>query len=133
MKEGNEAEIPSFFQHKAGKTKNQVKPKTTTVYSDKACVISKQKPPPDPLTANLSYYQKTNPQVAKIVKLNLKEKDLLNQKKRRLLEEYKQSALDEFNPEKNQSIMLSQNANKIRNDIMVSFKFEQLKRSKLRE
>lgn len=56
LKDGNDDELHSFFQHKAGKIK-----KTKTLYNDKPCVISKQKPPQDPLAANLHYYQKTNP------------------------------------------------------------------------
>ena len=134
VKDGNEDQLNFFFAHKARKTdKNGLKSKPTFVGNDRPCVITKQKPPADPLTANLNYYTKTNPQVAKIEKLTMREKEALNMKKRRLLEEYRQTALDEFNAEKNQSIMLSQEANQIRNDIMVNFKFEHLKRSKLRE
>ena len=38
-----------------------------------------------------------------------------------------------FDDDKNQSVMLSSKANQMRNQIMIDFKYEQMKRSKLRE
>ena len=107
IKEGNESEIHQFLSANTTKTKNKNKPLTSTMDNDRPCVITKQKNPPDSLASNLKSYQKTNPQVAKIEKLTLREKELLNMKKRKLLDEYRKNAVDEFNPEKNQSIMLS--------------------------
>ena len=49
-------------------------------------------------------------------KLNKIRKDVLN--------EYRQKALEMFDEDKNQSLMLSQKANQMRNQIMVDFKYE---------
>jgi hypothetical protein len=71
--------------------------------------------------------------VTKIVQLTKREQLELQQIKKNELENYKRKALKQFSEDKNQSIMLSQKANKIRNEIMVRVKFEQMKRGELRE
>ena len=66
-------------------------------------------------------------------KLSQRETEKLNRIRKDVLNEYRQKALEMFDEDKNQSLMLSQKANQMRNQIMVDFKYEQMKRSKLRE
>ena len=51
-------------------------------------------------------------------KLTISEKEKLNQQREFQLDRYRKQATEQFNPELNQSIMMAQSDNEIRNEIM---------------
>ena len=67
------------------------------------------------LRQNMNYHQKNSINVTKIEKLTLAEKELIQIKKQKFLLKQKEDAMKLFGSDKNQSSMLSNKTNEIRN------------------